>query len=156
MTPGRRSSLTLLIVIGAAVFTGLASPATPRPASIQDVHVAGARLASPLRIVLTGQITCTAKARFAVYAWMLDRNTGALGKGKTPPKTKPGSVAAARFKAATTCTGTPQTWSLVVASAGKKPLPFANGPAQECLTVYLRKSHRYQDLKQSCNTVTIG
>jgi hypothetical protein len=151
-----RSSLTLLTVIGAAFFAGLASPATPIPATVQDAHVIGARLAGPLRIVVSGQITCTTKAGFTVYGWVLDRTDGALAKGKTPPKTKPGSPAAARFKAATRCTGAPQAWSLVATAAGKKPVPFAKGPGDECITVYLRQSHHYTDLKQSCASVTIG
>jgi hypothetical protein len=151
-----RSSLTLLTVIGAAWLAGYASPATPEPVAVEDAHVVGARLAGPLHVVLSGQITCTTKAGFTVYGWVLDRTDGALAKGKTPPKTRPGSPAAKRFKAATTCTGAAQPWSLVATAAGKKPTPFANGQADSCITVYLRKSHHYTDLKQFCASVTIG
>jgi hypothetical protein len=155
MSSIRRVLLSLVAVVGAAAFAGLASSATPKPATVQDVHVVGAKVANPLHVVVSGQITCTLRARFAVYGWVLDQADGALARGKTPPKVRPNSPAAARFKAATTCTGSPQPWSLVATSAGKKPLPFVKGPGEACLTVYLRKSHRYTDLKQSCEPVSI-
>jgi hypothetical protein len=151
-----RSSLLTLTVIGAAIFAATASPATPHPATFRNAQVVGVRLAGPLRVVLTGQITCTPKARFTVYGWVLNQTDGALAKGKTPPKTKPNTRAAAQFKTATTCTGATQPWSLVATSPGTKPIRLTTGPATECITTILRKSHRFTDLKQFCATVPVS
>src|SRR5579859_2272164 len=156
MTRTARGVLAVLAVTAATVFTSLASPATPRPATVQNVSVGGARLTHQLRVLLSGQITCTAKARFTLYAWILDQNTGTIAKGETPPKTKPASPAAARLKTATTCTGTAQPWRLTTTPTGKKPTRLTTGPAHECITTTLRKNHHYTDLKQTCATIPIS
>jgi hypothetical protein len=151
----RRILLTATALLAASMISATAWSATPKPATIQNAHVVSETLVNPLHISLSGEITCTKNGRFAIYAWILDHTHGALAKGKMPPKTTPGSSASARFKAITHCTGTPQPWSLTATAAGKRPIPLGKGPATTCLTITLRKSHQYADLKQTCTTTTI-
>ncbi|HLY82514.1 MAG TPA: hypothetical protein VKQ71_05990 [Acidimicrobiales bacterium] len=150
-----RILLAATAILAASLISASAWSATPKPAAIQDAHIVSVTLLNPLHITLSGEITCTKNARFAIYAWILDHTRGALAKGKMPPKTTPGSSANAHFKAITHCTGNPQPWSLTATAAGKKPTPLGKGPATTCLTITLRKSHHYADLKQTCTTTTI-
>ena len=151
----RRILLTATAVLAASLISATAWAATPKPATIQNTRVVSEKLLNPLHITLAGTITCTKNGRFAITAWILDHTRGALAKGKTPPKTPPGSSANARFKALTTCTGIIQPWTLTATAAGKKPIPLGTGPTTTCLTITLQKSHHYTDLKQTCTTTTI-
>lgn len=146
------ASLALLALVGGAARS--AASASPR-AGVRAVDIASARLSGSYEVTLTGRISCTPRARFGIYGWVLDRKSGAFGKGRMPPKVPAGSAAAARWKRATACTGSPQAWTLLASSAGRTRLPFATGPGVACVTVYLRKDHRFTDLEQRCTAITL-
>jgi len=149
----------VLVSVAAGVAALAIAPAwsaSSGPASIDSVHVGAAKRLAPLRISVSGQITCSKGAHFHVYGWALERSTGALAKGKTPPKVKRGSAADRRFKQVTRCSGAAQGWSFTAVSTGKPPHRFGAGQVDACITAYVSEHHRYDDLKQACGTVTLG
>src|SRR5262249_46106291 len=141
----------------AAASTVAASPAATsqdQPPSIQAASVDHVQVVAPRRLLVNGQITCSKGAHFHAYALILDPATGALAKGKTPPKFPRRSAEYARYKAMTRCTGAGQSWTMQARSTGRPPLQFAPGQLKACVTFDVTKHHRYSDLKNICAVLT--
>lgn len=156
-TPRPRLALTLVAVV--ATFAATAASAATGPVVAESMTFNSARVSSPLRALVSGNITCTKGAHFHLYIWVLDRADGALAKGKLPPKVRRGSAAEARFKAVTRCTGAAQQWSVpvLVSTTGKKPTPkLVASEGEACAIATIKKSGAYDDLKPFCGSVTIS
>jgi hypothetical protein len=157
----RRLSSVMAVALASATLTGSAVAAASKPPvtppQVSAVDVSGGHLASPVRLALTGNLTCTKGAHYHLNVWLVQQDRGALAKGSIPSKLSPkaSKAAVAQAKATVLCSGASQPWTLALAAVGAHPAGFTPGPANTCLVATVGKSRLYT-LQQSCTQITLG
>lgn len=158
---GALAAPVIVVLLAAGTLAGSAVGAPSKtpvpPPQVSAVTVSGGHLASPVRLALTGALTCTKGAHYHLNVWLAQQDRGALAKGSIPGKLSPkaSKAAVAQAKATVVCSGASQPWTLVVAAVGAHPAGFTPGPANTCLVATAGKSRLYT-LQQSCTQITLG
>ena len=153
-----RLSPVLAVVLATGALAGSAAGKTPiPPPQVSAAAVNGGRLVSPVRLAVTGSLTCTKGAHYHLNVWLGQQDRGALAKGSIPAKlpARASKAVATRARAAVLCSGASQPWTVVVAAVGARSTGFAPGPANACLVTTAGHSRLYT-LQQSCTQITLG